>query len=50
MLRTVVIFGAGYVLGAKAGRERYAQIEEAAKNLSRRLADARGPAVDQRTG
>lgn len=32
-LRTVVMFGAGYVLGAKAGRGRYEQIKAQSKKL-----------------
>jgi hypothetical protein len=34
MLRAAVIFGAGYVLGTKAGRERYAQIRELAEKAA----------------
>jgi hypothetical protein len=33
-LLTVAIFGIGYVLGAKAGRERYEQIRRLAHNAS----------------
>ena len=33
-LVTVAIFGIGYVLGAKAGRERYEQIRKLAQNAS----------------
>ena len=33
-LVTVAIFGIGYVLGAKAGRERYEQIRRLAHNTS----------------
>ncbi len=36
-LVSIAIFGAGYVLGTKAGRERYEQILEAAQNASQRL-------------
>ena len=36
-LTTVVMFGAGYVMGTKAGRERYAQIVTVAENASKRL-------------
>jgi hypothetical protein len=36
-LTTVAIFGVGYVLGSKAGRERYAQIVAAARKASERL-------------
>lgn len=36
-LTRIAIFGAGYVLGTKAGRERYEQIVVAAQNASQRL-------------
>lgn len=36
-LTTVAVFGVGYVLGSKAGRERYAQIVAAARKASERL-------------
>ena len=36
-LTTLLMFGAGYVLGTKAGRERYAQIVTAADRASQRL-------------
>jgi hypothetical protein len=36
-LTTVLMFGAGYVLGTRAGRERYAQIIAAADRASKRL-------------
>lgn len=36
-LVSIAIFGAGYVLGTKAGKERYEQILEAAQNASQRL-------------
>jgi hypothetical protein len=36
-LRTVAVFAVGYVLGSKAGRERYAQIVAAAHQASKRL-------------
>ena len=36
-LTTVVMFGAGYVMGTKAGRERYAQIVTVAEKASKRL-------------
>lgn len=36
-LRTVAVFGAGYVLGTRAGRERYDQIIAAAQSASKRL-------------
>ena len=40
-LRTAAVFGVGYVLGAKAGRERYVQIVEALQTASQRLDEAR---------
>jgi hypothetical protein len=33
----LAVFAAGYVVGAKAGRERYAQIVDVAERVSRRL-------------
>ena len=33
----VAVFGVGYVVGAKAGRERYAQIVDGVARASRRL-------------
>lgn len=36
-LARIAIFGAGYVFGTKAGRERYEQIVAAAKAASQRL-------------
>jgi hypothetical protein len=41
-LRTIAIFGAGYVLGTRAGRERYGQIVAAAQGASKRLEDYGG--------
>jgi hypothetical protein len=38
-LRSLVVFGVGYVLGTRAGRERYEQIVAAAQNASKRLED-----------
>lgn len=38
-LRSIAVFGAGYVLGTRAGRERYGQIVAAAQNASKRLED-----------
>ena len=40
-LRSLAVFGAGYVLGAKAGRERYEQIVEAVQSASQRLDETR---------
>lgn len=37
MIKTLVIFGAGYVLGTKAGRERYAQISAVAQKAAASL-------------
>jgi hypothetical protein len=36
-LGTLLMFGAGYVLGSKAGRERYEQICQMAQTASERL-------------
>ena len=36
-LTTLVVFGAGYVIGTKAGRERYEQIVTVAQKASKRL-------------
>jgi hypothetical protein len=36
-------FGIGYVLGSRAGRQRYDQIRELAGDASRRLADSGVP-------
>lgn len=36
-LTTLVVFGAGYVMGTKAGQERYAQIVAVAEKASKRL-------------
>jgi hypothetical protein len=41
-LRMAAVFGAGYVLGTRAGRERYAQIVAAAQGASKRLEDYGG--------
>ncbi len=38
-LRSLAVFGAGYVLGTRAGRERYGQIIAAAQNAAKRLED-----------
>jgi hypothetical protein len=40
-LRSLAVFGVGYVLGAKAGRERYAQIVEAVQTASQRFDEVR---------
>lgn len=36
-LVTLAVFGAGYVLGTKAGRDRYEQLRVAAQLATRRL-------------
>jgi hypothetical protein len=36
-LTSVALFAAGYVIGAKAGRERYAQIADRVARASQRL-------------
>ena len=36
-LTTLMMFGAGYVIGTKAGRERYEQIVAMAERAARRL-------------
>jgi hypothetical protein len=41
MLSKLIIFGAGYVLGAKAGRERYEQIVAFAQDVAKRLDEYR---------
>jgi hypothetical protein len=45
-LATVTLFAAGYVMGARAGRERYAQIAGGVARASQRLEEfsARRPA------
>ncbi len=41
-LRSLAVFGVGYVLGTRAGRERYGQIVAAAQNASKRLEEYSG--------
>jgi len=36
-VKSIVIFGAGYVLGTKAGRERYGHIQALARKAADRL-------------
>lgn len=36
-LGRILVFGAGYVLGSKAGRERYEQLVQVARNTAQRL-------------
>jgi hypothetical protein len=38
----LAVFGVGYVLGTRAGRERYEQIVGAAQNASKRLEEYSG--------
>jgi hypothetical protein len=48
-LASVMIFAAGYVIGARAGGERYAQIVKVAERTSQRLnelSSRRSPDVD----
>ena len=45
-LRSLLVFGVGYVLGSRAGRERYEQLLAAAKRASTRL-DEYGPKLEQ---
>jgi len=45
-LRSLLAFGVGYVLGSRAGRERYEQLLAAAKRASTRL-DEYGPKLEQ---
>jgi hypothetical protein len=40
-LRSLALFGVGYVLGTKAGRERYAQMVDAAKKTAQRFDELR---------
>ncbi len=52
-IATVAFFGVGYVLGTKAGRERYAQIVAAAQSASQRLetyGNGGGWSPDRRAG
>lgn len=47
-LGRLIVFGAGYVLGTRAGRARYESITEAAQRLAQRLESyaERDPAAD----
>jgi len=52
-LSTIAVFGAGYVLGSRAGRERYVQIVDLAQRTARRIEErqsARARSGDQRSG
>ena len=46
-LTTVAFFGLGYVLGSRAGRERYEQLVEATKGAAKRFEERR-PTADRR--
>ena len=46
-LRSLLVFGVGYVLGSRAGRERYEQLLAAAKRASTRLDDEYGQKLEQ---
>lgn len=45
-LRSIALFGTGYVLGTRAGRERYAQITAAAAKAATRLRTVDLPGTD----
>lgn len=45
-LRTLAVFGAGYIFGTRAGRERYGQIVAAAQGATKRLEDYSGKLED----
>jgi len=45
-LTTVAFFGLGYVLGSRAGRERYEQLVEATKGAAKRFEERR-PTADR---
>jgi hypothetical protein len=42
-MRAAVIFAAGYVLGTKAGKERYVQIRQAAQKVAAKLENQERP-------
>jgi hypothetical protein len=44
-LTTIAVFGIGYVLGSRAGRERYEQIVEATREAGKRLDERRSAAT-----
>ena len=46
-LTTMAVFGAGYVLGSRAGRERYAQIVEAAQRVAQRIEERQSARMAQ---
>ena len=47
-LTTIAVFGIGYVLGSRAGRERYEQLVEATKQASKRLDERRAAATREK--
>ena len=46
-LRSVALFGLGYVLGTRAGRERYAQLAALAQKAAVRLDERSGAGTEQ---
>jgi hypothetical protein len=48
MIKAAVIFGAGYVLGSKAGRERYAQISAVAQKAAAAIENRSSPRTSTR--
>ena len=46
-LRSVALFGLGYVLGTRAGRERYAQLAAMAQKAAVRLDERSGSGTEQ---
>ncbi|NYH85641.1 hypothetical protein SAMN05421678_103252 [Actinopolymorpha cephalotaxi] len=49
-LRTVAVFAAGYVLGTKAGRERYAQMVEGVQRVAREFQERQAARVAEQSG
>ncbi len=49
-VRTLTVFAAGYILGTKAGRERYEQVVVAAHIAGRRLEEYANQGRDQGWG
>lgn len=45
-LSALLMFGAGYVLGTKAGQERYAQIVAVAEQVAKRLEEYSASTTD----
>jgi hypothetical protein len=50
MLRWALVFGIGYVLGTKAGEERYAQIREFAEQVASKLEERGRESSTERPG